>query len=227
MSKPTAPKSPETVRRIKGLLREKNGMNQKQLSEKTGLSSVTISNIMTGKKGLTDDAAERIAEALGVSAKFLKGETDYENELQEIFSNIESRLVEKEKVIDFLKSLGIFITKLDKASFADIKNKGFSEYKYIPNEAVFAVTIEGAEMEPAYISDTDVDHIVEMLIDFVDSQIMAAVAHAVTAHLSLSSDITICKAAGFLVGAKGRLRDFNQKKYDNNFDNNFDNNLPL
>ena len=53
-------------------LREKKGMNQKQVAEASGITQATISRIEKGKvKQLKSEALKRLAEALGTTVDYL------------------------------------------------------------------------------------------------------------------------------------------------------------
>lgn len=58
-------------------LREKKGMNQKQLSEASLITQATISRIESGKVNqLKSDALKRLADALGSTVDYLVDRTD-------------------------------------------------------------------------------------------------------------------------------------------------------
>jgi len=58
-------------------LREKKGMNQKQLAEASDITQATISRIESGQvKQLKSEALKRLAEALGVTVDYLVGKND-------------------------------------------------------------------------------------------------------------------------------------------------------
>jgi transcriptional regulator with XRE-family HTH domain len=62
----------EKVRR----LREKRGMNQKQLAEASNITQATISRIESGQvKELKSEALKRLASALGVTVDYLVDKT--------------------------------------------------------------------------------------------------------------------------------------------------------
>ena len=57
-------------------LREKKGMNQKQLAEKAKMTRATISRIETGQvKEVKSEALKKLAVALGVTVDFLVGQS--------------------------------------------------------------------------------------------------------------------------------------------------------
>lgn len=57
-------------------LREKRGMNQKQLADASRITQATISRIESGQvKELKSQALRRLAEALGVTVDYLVGRT--------------------------------------------------------------------------------------------------------------------------------------------------------
>jgi len=63
----------EKVRRM----REKLGMNQKQLAEASGITQATISRIESGQvKELKSEALKRLAKALGITVDYLVDKTD-------------------------------------------------------------------------------------------------------------------------------------------------------
>jgi transcriptional regulator with XRE-family HTH domain len=58
-------------------LREKRGMNQKQVAESSGISPATVSRIESGLiKELKSDALKRLSEALGVTVDYLSDRTN-------------------------------------------------------------------------------------------------------------------------------------------------------
>ena len=58
-------------------LREKKGMNQKQLAEKAKMTRATISRIETGQvKEVKSEALKKLAVALGVTVDFLVGQSE-------------------------------------------------------------------------------------------------------------------------------------------------------
>ncbi len=58
-------------------LREKKGMNQKELSEASGITQATISRIEKGKVNqLKSEALKRLADALGSTIDYLVDKTD-------------------------------------------------------------------------------------------------------------------------------------------------------
>ena len=58
-------------------LREKKGMNQKQLAQASNITQATISRIESGwVKELKSEALKRLAEALGVTVDFLVDKTE-------------------------------------------------------------------------------------------------------------------------------------------------------
>lgn len=58
-------------------LREKKGMNQKQLAEASNITQATISRIESGwVKELKSEALKRLAEALGVTVDYLVDKTE-------------------------------------------------------------------------------------------------------------------------------------------------------
>jgi transcriptional regulator with XRE-family HTH domain len=58
-------------------LREKKGMNQKQVAEASSITQATISRIESGGvKELKSEALKRLAEALGVTVDYLVGKTE-------------------------------------------------------------------------------------------------------------------------------------------------------
>jgi transcriptional regulator with XRE-family HTH domain len=58
-------------------LREKKGMNQKEVAEASGITQATISRIESGQvKELKSEALKRLAGALGVTVDYLVDKTD-------------------------------------------------------------------------------------------------------------------------------------------------------
>ena len=55
---------------------ENSGLDQKQLSEKTGITAATISRYCTDKMGASGENIKIIAKALDVSTDYLLGNTD-------------------------------------------------------------------------------------------------------------------------------------------------------
>ena len=64
---------------------EERGITQAELSSRTGVSTVYVSNVIDGKKGISANFAMRLEYALGVPKSFwLNLQANYESELLEM-----------------------------------------------------------------------------------------------------------------------------------------------
>ena len=97
-------------------LREKKGLNQKQLAEASGVTQATISRIESGRvRQIRSDSLRRLATALGVTVDFLVDRTERQTpsdilesdqEASYVFRGFDKLSVEgKKKVMSFIEFL--------------------------------------------------------------------------------------------------------------------------
>lgn len=69
-------------------LREKKGLNQKEVAEKVGMSQQGYSNIENGNREPNLTVLSKLPGILGESLDFMLGVTDYDRELEELNSEV-------------------------------------------------------------------------------------------------------------------------------------------
>ncbi|MBS4022296.1 MAG: helix-turn-helix transcriptional regulator [Dethiobacter sp.] len=72
-------------------LREFRGLSQKKLANRVGMGSSSISDIENGKRNVTFETVEKIAQELGVKATELLGAKTGESDLPAVLTETEGR----------------------------------------------------------------------------------------------------------------------------------------
>lgn len=136
-----------------------NKINQKQLSEITGLHQNTITKIVRGHSAMTDVVAQEIERAFPCySAEYLKGNVDYKNESEHLDALINQHKEEHEKRIDLLKGIASLRGFEINLFYASSGPCVIAEDQYILRRGNARVTL----------SNSDVIDLLDQLCDFAE-----------------------------------------------------------
>lgn len=91
---------------------EENGINQSELAEKANYTPQYISFIITGKKPLTESAANRFAEIFHVLPNYLLCKVDYKTEIERRENNIKESEEDSRAIKRLLEMHGIYLSKV-------------------------------------------------------------------------------------------------------------------
>lgn len=100
----------EPAKRLKTLLQELK-MKNSELAEATGYTPVYISNLVTGNKPMSSEAARCIAEALHINQEYLLGESDCKTIYDQYVSDAEMTSSMSDVMTAYFASCGLNITK--------------------------------------------------------------------------------------------------------------------
>lgn len=86
--------------------RNKKGLTQKELAQKTNIVLSTLRNYEQGASSYKREVAERIAAALEIDTRYLTYESNFENWKDKIKDNEKKQEIKKEAMFDLLACLG-------------------------------------------------------------------------------------------------------------------------
>lgn len=93
-------------------------MTQKTLAEKIGCAEITIRQYEGGTRSPSYAARELLAQALGVDAEYLTGESKYKNN-DELQAEVTAKHIEADRVEDMLADIGV-ISKTDDGKYMQV-----------------------------------------------------------------------------------------------------------